>query len=184
MVLARTISAWYDFVRGLSSPRRMNVTCYADASWSKKTGGAWAVWLRSDAGRLVRGGQCPSYVKGSAQAELAAIFAGMFLAVRHWGAEVGSILICSDCVSALDAIDPEAPLSKRKDVRRLQGRVRALVQEHGLRVETRHVRGHQDPDKNTPSFLNTQCDRIANRTRRALYEQSPAARRRRRRKQA
>ncbi len=160
----------------------MNVTCYTDASWSKGAGGAWAVWLRSDAGRVVRRGACPQYVKGSSQAELAAMFAGMYLAVRNWGAAVGSILICSDCTTALDALAPDARPSKRKDVRRLQERIRALLDEHDIRLETRHVRGHQDPTKNTQSFLNGQCDRMARGARREMVKRSTRRKRLRRKR--
>ena len=160
----------------------MWVTCYADASWSKRTGGAWAVWLRSDLGRVVRRGRCPDYVHGSAQAEIAAIYAGVFLAVKAWGEAVGHILVCSDCMSALDAIAKDAKPSRDKGTRRLQQRLWDLVESVGVELKTRWVKAHQAASVSTSAYLNVQCDKLANDERRTRSAKRGKKRRRRRRR--
>lgn len=142
-------------------------TCYADASFSKNGGGAWAVWLRSLEGRVVRRGPCPRYVKDSVSAELAALFAGVHLAVSRWGSRVRGVSLRSDCMGALDYADPAAPLARNKAVRRLQQKLRELTAAHGLEVERRWVKGHQPRDRSTAAYLNGACDRLARKTRRA-----------------
>src|SRR5688572_30666413 len=105
----------------------MWVTCYTDASWAKKSGGGWAVWLRSSEGRVVRQGPCPPYVKDSLEAELSAIYAGVFLAVRTWGSSVAGVLVCSDCQSALELLESGRLPKHKPGAQRLLQRVRALV---------------------------------------------------------
>lgn len=152
----------------------MSVTCYCDASWSKQTGGAWAVWIRSQEGRIVRHGRCPKYVKTSSDAELAAIYAAMYLAVRTWGRRVGKVLVRGDCQSAL-AVALEAPDDRpgRYATTRLQYRIHELIRMNGIKVETRWVRGHQEPSKSTAAYLNHQCDVLAWKTRRAGRSSGP-----------
>jgi len=143
----------------------MWVTCYADASYSKRKGGGWAVWLRSDQGRVVRDGHCPAYVKSSIHAELAAIYAGMFLAVCTWGEHVEGITVNSDSSVALDLVDCHADLSADPSARRLQERIRALVEKRSLKIERRWVKAHRDPEVGTAAYLNHQCDRRARKAR-------------------
>lgn len=143
----------------------MWVTCYADASYSKRKGGGWAVWLRSDEGRVVRDGRCPSYVKSSIHAELAAIYAGLFLSVCTWGRRVEGITINSDSQVALDLLDCEAPLSADPSARRLQERIRSLVRNRAIEIEARWVKAHRGPEVGTAAYLNHQCDRRARKAR-------------------
>lgn len=145
----------------------MWVTAYCDASWSRRGQGGWAVWVRSGGGRLVRSGACPPYVNDSVSAEMAAVFAALYLAVKTWGPRVKGVLVCSDCQPALIHTAPDYPLAQRRSIRRMQQRIRALILEHGIAVRTRWVQGHRKPTEGTPAYLNHWCDRSARRARRA-----------------
>jgi ribonuclease HI len=137
------------------------VTCYTDASFSRRHGGAWAVWLRSTKGRIVQSGVCPSYVKDSNVAELAAIFAGVYIAIRSWGSQVRGIFVRSDSVVALAWVDPQAPLGRLRATRRLQRKLRELLASAGVELSCRHARGHRPRNESTSAFLNAHCDRLA-----------------------
>ncbi len=126
---------------------------------------AWAAWLRCDKGRFVRRGRCPDYVKDSTAAELAAIFAGLHLARRQWGALVTSVVVRSDCTGALALLKPGARRSKRPDVRRLQERIETLARVTGWSLRTRWVKGHQRAKSSTAAYLNNACDRLARKLR-------------------
>jgi ribonuclease HI len=163
------------------------VTCYTDASYSDDAGGAWAVWLRCDRGRLVRSGLCPPYVREANAAELAAIFAGLHLAVTTWGSRVDGVSLRSDSKVALGHADPESKLSRNSALRRLQERVRSLLREHDLELDCRWVRGHQRVEAGTHAFLNDRCDRLAKRARKAVQrrrrrERGEARRRKKKRR--
>ncbi len=143
----------------------MWVTCYTDASYSPRKGGGWAVWLRSDQGRVVREGRCPGYVKNSTHAELAAMFAGVLLALRSWGSQVEGVTLHSDSRGALAALAGDMPLAKDRAVRRLQEKLRALISAHGLVLEGRWVKAHLPATTSTAAFLNGKCDEAARRAR-------------------
>ncbi|KYF56623.1 hypothetical protein BE08_42920 [Sorangium cellulosum] len=83
-----------------SSESRFWVTCYTDASFGP-SGAGWAVWARCVEGRVVRRGACPGYVTSSLEAELAAIFAGVFVACRTWGARIRGVVVRTDCQAAI-----------------------------------------------------------------------------------
>ena len=144
----------------------MWITSYTDASFQRKVGGAWAVWLRSDEGRAVRRGVCPAYVRDSNAAELSAIYAGVYLACRIWPETTG-VLICSDCQSALAAAAPSAAWSSMPAMRRLQQRLRELASTKRLALRFKWVKGHQPINASTAAWLNNQVDRLAGITRRA-----------------
>ncbi|MDQ3035709.1 MAG: hypothetical protein M3Y87_25105 [Myxococcota bacterium] len=119
----------------------MWVTCYADASFSSVDGGAWAVWMQCGPERLVRSGVCPPYVHDPVAAELAALYAGAFLATQRWGPSVRVVALRSDCRGALELADHQRRLSKNAACRRLQTKLRELVGAHGLELHCRWVRG-------------------------------------------
>lgn len=144
----------------------MWVTAYCDASFSPAQGGAWAVWLTSAEGRVVKRGSCPNYVHDSNAAELAALFAAVFLGCRAWPGKVKGIVLRSDSQSALYHATPTAKLARNDSLRRLQTRLRALQQEFEVVIETQWVRGHQPRSTSSQAFLNGACDELANKTRR------------------
>jgi ribonuclease HI len=157
----------------------MWVTCYTDASFDGHTG-AWAVWIRSSRGRIVRSGACPPYVKDSNAAELAAIFAGIHLALREWPGKVRGILICSDSQVALSLASPEASLvtsEKNPSFRRLQLKIRTALADAQVELQTRWVKGHRSPKSGTTAYLNHQCDRFAYQHRTTLPGSQPASNR-------
>ena len=149
----------------------MWITSYTDASFQRKVGGAWAVWLRSDEGRAVRGGACPAYARDSNAAELAAIYASVYLACRIWPSTTG-VLICSDCQSALVAAEPSTSLSAMPAMRRLQQRLRELANTKRLALRFKWVKGHQPMNTSTSAWLNNQVDRLAGSRRRAVRSTS------------
>lgn len=140
----------------------MWVTCYTDASFRRHFGGGWAVWLRSSEGRLVKSGVCPPYVKDSNAAELAAIFAGIYLARREWPSTIG-MLVRSDSMVALGACAPDAPLHQNPALRRLQQRIRHVGA--GIELRTKWVKGHLPSSTGTHAWLNNQCDALAKQRR-------------------
>lgn len=146
---------------------RVWVTCYADASLSGRDA-AWAVWLRCDEGRLVRSGPCPRYVRDSNAAELAAIFAGVHLTMARWGERVRGISVRSDSRVAIELAASGAPPSRDRGCRRLQTKLRELVEQRGIDLDARWVRGHQPLANGTVAFLNGRCDALAKQARRAF----------------
>jgi ribonuclease HI len=139
------------------------VTCYTDASFSRLTGGQsrgrWAVWLRSDEGRLVRSGKCPDYVVTSTNAELSAILAAVHLGVTSWaGARV--LLVRSDCLAALALADGSG---RARDLaaQRMQKRIHSMVERSGVELRCRWVKAHQDSSTSREAYLNNACDRLA-----------------------
>lgn len=147
------------------------VTCYTDASFSRE-GAGWGVWLRSNLGRLVRRGPCPAYVHSANEAEMAAIFAGLYLAHRTWGAAVRGIWIFTDSQAAIHVLTAD-PHGKRSTlgVARLRDKIRTFAEEHGIELDLRWVKGHQKTNTQR-AYLNGQCDRMAGAAR-SLAEASP-----------
>ncbi len=137
------------------------MTCYTDASF-RRDKGRWAIWLRSDRGRIVKSGACPDYVKTSGAAELAAIYAAIYVAIRMWGDEVSGVLVRSDCQTAQDWLEGRAR-ARQKDARRLISLTESLLREHGVELRCRWVRGHQPRKRSTEAYLNDACDRLAAR---------------------
>lgn len=137
----------------------MWVTCYTDASF-RRGSGRWAVWIRSDRGRIVKAGACPDYVNEPGSAELAAIYAAIYLAIAAWGDDVSVVLIRSDCLNAQDWLEGRAR-ARRKDARRLIALTKALLRKHDVELRCRWVRGHQPRERSTEAYLNDACDRLA-----------------------
>lgn len=156
----------------------MWVTCYVDASFSRGQGGAWGVWLRSARGRVVRHGLCPDYVRDSTAAELAAVYAGVYLAQRTWP-ETRGVLVCSDCQAALQWAQPGGPHARR-GARRVQEKLHALVSDLDIAIQCKWVKGHQPARSSTAAYLNHHCDRMAVRARRQKVEATRTEARRKR----
>jgi ribonuclease HI len=145
----------------------MWVTCYTDASYSRRGGGTWAAWLRGPDSRLVRRGQCPRWIRDSVGAELAAIFAGVYLAVTRFGAT--GVFVRSDCQGALDLAKPDAQRARRPEHAKLQGRLRELSRARTIALDLRWTPGHRTGT--SAAFLNGACDRLARALRREVIDQ-------------
>lgn len=148
---------------------RFWVTCYTDASYTRRAAG-WGVWLRSARGRIVRHGACPPYVSSANEAEMAAIFAGVYLARKAWGAAVCGLFVFTDSQAAIGFLNGEAlrPRVERSapGIVRLRDRIRAFAAEHGIELDLRWVKGHQKTDS-VRAYLNARCDLLAGAAREA-----------------
>lgn len=142
----------------------MLTTLYTDASFCPDTvDGGWSIWARSDRGRIIRSGVCPDYVRDSNDAELSAMFAGIYLIGEQWP-DTKRILICSDSKTALRwVLDEER--SRRTATARLQQRIRKVCIKHGFSITPRWVKGHSGANT-TQAYLNRKCDEFAGRARR------------------
>lgn len=138
----------------------MDVTCYTDAAFDPRRGASWAVWLRSDDGRVVRAGRCPDFVGTSTAAELSAVHVGIRIALAVWPGRVKRLVVRSDSRSAL-AVAEGTSRPRDATLQRLQGRIRRLLAGHGVTLECRWVPGHQRPSRNAAAYLNHRCDTLA-----------------------
>jgi ribonuclease HI len=146
------------------------VTVYTDASFVRRPrSSGWAAWLKSERGRIVKSGPGPDYIATSNEAEMAAIYAGVYLALRAWGDAVRGILVCSDCQSAMAHLAGEAS-SKRPGTARLAAKFRELLAGRNVVLRWRWVKGHQRKDSSRPAWLNVACDRLAGEARSGTRE--------------
>lgn len=141
----------------------MLTTLYCDASWyhEEKVGG-WAIWLRSEKGRIVRAGAVPDYCLHAYEAEFAAVFAGIHLALVSWP-ETKAILVRSDCDSALKLMTGRHQ-PRHEGARRLAEKVAEF--RSSVRLLPRWVKGHQSGDS-TEAWINRRVDRMAREAARA-----------------
>lgn len=137
----------------------MWTTLYTDASFypDSKQGG-WAIWARSELGRMIRSGSCPQYVVDSNDAELCAMYAGIYLVGKHWP-QTERILICSDSTTALSLLKYRER-SSREVPARLQGLVQGVCSQHGFKLVPRWVKGHSSANT-IQAYLNNKCDEFA-----------------------
>lgn len=135
-------------------------TVHADASF-KDGRGSWAAWVKTSAGRVVRSGACPEYVRNSGHAELAAVFAGIHLAVSAFP-HTTAILVRSDCRAALHNLAHRASPSSDPAVQRLRERIRTALGDRHVRIKW--VKGHRGGDT-VESWVNNACDRLAREAR-------------------
>ena len=134
------------------------VTVHADASYSQQTGqGTWAVWVKTAAGRVVLSGECPDYIKNAHHAELAAIYAGIHLAVANFP-HVGGILVRSDCQPALRDVEKIGVPDKNSVITTLREKIAAAA--GGRTIRTKWVKGHNGGGTRE-SWVNNACDRMA-----------------------
>lgn len=147
----------------------MLTTLYTDASFhhAHKYGG-WAVWARSEYGRLVKSGPCPEYVDDSNDAELAAMYAGIYLISQHWP-DTERILICSDSQTALEWVLDKPRRKDRTGTNRLQKKIRHLCIKHRLSITPRWVKGHSKAGT-AQAYLNRRCDELAKAARYQLQQ--------------
>lgn len=147
------------------------ITVHADASYNPKTReGGWAVWVRGGGGRIVSSGPCPDYVANAHHAELAAIYAGIHLAVKKFP-EVTAILVRSDCQPALHNLQNLQVPNRNAVIERL--RVKICEAAGPRLIKTKWVRGH-DSGNTRESWVNNACDRMAREARLRARVAAPA----------
>ena len=139
----------------------MWVTLYTDASFNG-TEGTWAIWLRSEKGRIVKSGKCPATVDDNNAAEMYAVLVGVTVALREWAVtdKIFGIQINSDSHVVCTALYQWSKPNRHPTIARIQTKIRAILTEQDIRVRAKHVRGHQRSD-NVRSWLNNRCDRMA-----------------------
>jgi len=138
----------------------LNVTAYTDASFSDR--GGWAIWLRSERGRIVRHGSCPETVTDALLAELWAIKEALRIAVESWP-ETETVLINSDCLAATNALESRNYF-KREEAAVLQEDILAFAFAKYLTLRFKHVKGHTGSN-DVRSYLNRRCDLMSRRAR-------------------
>jgi ribonuclease HI len=137
----------------------MLTTLYCDASWCPHLlVGGWAIWLRSERGRIVEDGVVPEYCSQSYEAELAAIYAGIYRTLSRWP-NTTAILVRSDCETALHLMS-NLYQGRHQGARRLATKIHGLQREVGVRLIPRWVKGHQR-GTNTDAYLNNRVDEMA-----------------------
>ena len=140
----------------------MWVTIYTDAGYRPMGDqrGGWAVWIRSELGRIVKAGPCPDYICGSLEAEVCAIYCGLHLATKAWP-EATAFLVRTDCQGA--CFDPRSRRYAEDDNAALARLCRLMSETLGRRI-LRHkwVKGHQK-NNSMQAYLNRQCDLLAGR---------------------
>ena len=137
----------------------MLTTLYCDASFCPHhLVGGWAIWLRSEQGRIVEDGPTPDYCDQSNEAELAAIYAGIYRTSKRWPTTT-AILVRSDCQTALELMDKKYR-PRSRGAHRLASKIHRLQEEGGFRLIPRWVKGHQRGNK-TDAWLNNKVDELA-----------------------
>jgi hypothetical protein len=118
------------------------------------------VWLRTEHGRLKRSGACSDSIRTSTNAELAAIAAGIQLALRTWGDTVQVIDVRSDCRAAL-AIAEGTGRARNATALQLHERIQRQLRQHAVELRCGWVKAHQPSGASRAAFLNNQCDAMA-----------------------
>lgn len=134
----------------------MWVTAYVDASFKDGKGG-WAIWLRSELGRLTKSGPCPVRVQDNTAAELYAALVAIVRTREIWPGTTG-ICLNSDCQTVVNCL--EGPVLSNPQHAAIQAAIQAGSK--GLWLRGKWVKGHSKKD-GVRSYLNTQVDLMAGR---------------------
>ena len=137
----------------------MLTTLYCDASFCPhQLVGGWAIWIRSERGRFVENGKTPDYCQNSSEAELVAIYAGIYRTLTRWP-ETTAILVRSDCTAALDwMVGRHHP--KKESGQRVANKIQQLKHQRGVRLIPRWVKAHREGSE-TDVYLNRRVDKLA-----------------------
>lgn len=141
----------------------MFVTAYTDASFHQR--GGWAVWLRSERGRIVRQGKCPDTITDSFAAELWAIKQALEISVAEWP-EGEVVLINTDCLAAIDGLQPGAPNFGREELVDIQEAIESFVFANYLTLRFKHVKAHTG-QSDVRSYINRAVDQKSRRARKS-----------------
>lgn len=151
--------------RGRDVQNAVFLSGYVDASYHHDTKRAgWGCWLRDAHTRILRNGPSPRWVSSANDAELTALFAGIWTAVSSLDTTQANILVLkTDSQHAArlfgwDGGTKKEP--KRIQVLDLIFRGFDLAERAGLKLIVKWVKGHQGTAY-TQAYLNTQADRLA-----------------------
>lgn len=117
--------------------------------------GGWAIWARSDYGRIVRNGSTD--IDDSSAGELFAILQGIIIIKSEWR-EITGISVYTDSQVAVKIAKFNAPKPRRDDLVDLQLQIRQALGE--CFIKCTWVKGHQKQNT-VKAYLNGQCDRLA-----------------------
>jgi ribonuclease HI len=140
----------------------VNVTAFSDASFCHRTNAAaWAGWVKSDRGRVYRGGVIRVNILNSSEAEFCALANTLALAEKRRLLQIGDRMIAqTDSLRVQSVLSGTASLRLSQRERQVVNWVRDLVARMSLRLDVRHVKGHLGSV--TPrNAVNTVCDTIA-----------------------
>ena len=158
----------------------MNITAFSDASFCDRTkAAAWAGWVKSDRGRVYRGGVIRTGVLNSSEAEFCALANTLALAEKGGLVEPGDRMIAqTDNHRVQSVLSGAANFRLTQCEHEVVEWVQNFVTRLSLRLDVRHVKGHRGSV--TPrNAVNTVCDAIAKK-----HMRQERARRQRRRDQA
>lgn len=141
----------------------MKATLYTDASVQPcSRSGGWGMWAASDNGRIVRGGVIdPKFCTDSNHAELAAVFAGLYVLSRAWP-DIHEVMVRSDNSTVVKLLGPTGPMMEclrtHPPLMELLAKIGAIV--GTTKIVPVWVKGHQKVSTR-PSYVNAACDRLA-----------------------
>jgi len=143
------------------------ITIITDASFgheSKLAG--WAAWAVCDRVRIKGMGYPKHHVNNSGEAEFIALVQGFIMATTHFLPAPGTrVLLQSDNQQALKVIDTRYARSQIM-VTYVDVLEQHLVQHPGLKLEVRHVKGHQSSKRGPRYYCNNWADEQAGLQRR------------------
>ena len=138
------------------------VTMFTDASWHRANGvGVWAVRAKCNGLTIRHSGTFNTPMPQIGTAELGAISYGLLHVSRGFDlTDDTKIIIQTDSLEAISAY--RSGKHPREIDRNIALHIKAFAQEHGWRLELRHVKGHQGSA--TPrNAVNTWCDKECKR---------------------
>lgn len=138
----------------------MWVTCYTDASWDQRERkGGWAYMIRSELGWFKKNGPTPRWVTCNNSAEMSAIVAGVYRAIREWPGTQG-VGVRTDSEIAIHYLRyyPYDKEFRRQDWVRIRRLLYGVLDEHECRIRFVHVKGHQPRHASDQAKLNGNVD--------------------------
>lgn len=133
------------------------ITLYADAGF-KDGEGTYGVWARADNGRQTWSGACPPEIDDNTLAEVYAICQGMHKALKRWPSTKG-FYVRTDSQAAINILQ-KGGNGKKEVTGRLYAAYRKMVDDGGLDVRFRWVKGHQGTHT-TKGWINNKVDQMA-----------------------
>ena len=133
------------------------VTVYTDASF-KDGVGAWACWIRSGKGRIVRSGSCPKDIKTSNQAEFYAVQQA-FQIIQAELPKTKGIFLNADSLLVVEKL----PLNSKEIQGASKYQQRAcheILRFTNWQLKVRHVKSHQKVN-DSKTYLNSKVDELA-----------------------
>lgn len=139
------------------------VTCYADAGWEPRTRvGTWAYMIRSADGWYKKSGICPEWVNCSSTAEMAAVIAGVYRALRVWPGVKG-VGVRTDSQAAIHYLQfrPYLKQFNRRDWVPIRRMLHGVLNDYDCRIRFVHVKGHRPRHESNAARLNGNVDKLA-----------------------